>query len=84
MSDTLFTKVVGHSGGQSVLPPSIPSLTNAFVMRKESLEFIEKVLLGPRDGIEDTDGPRMLAITGMGGCGKTQIIVKFMKSHAGK
>jgi GTPase SAR1 family protein len=49
-------------------------------MRKKPWKFIEKVLLGVRDSA-DADVPRMLAVTGMGGCGKTQLVLKFMHVH---
>ena len=49
-------------------------------MREGPWNFIKKALLGPRSH-EDVDGPRMLVVTGMGGCGKTQIMLKFMKEH---
>ncbi|KIM30831.1 hypothetical protein M408DRAFT_271216 [Serendipita vermifera MAFF 305830] len=68
-----------HSGGQSVLGPSVPPLTKTFVMRKEPWDFIEQALLKPTN--EDTYGQRMLAVTGVGGCGKTQMILKFVRVH---
>ena len=49
-------------------------------MRKEPWEFVKKAILGPRDN-ENIDGPRMLVVTGMGGCGKTQLMLKFMKVY---
>jgi putative protein kinase ArgK-like GTPase of G3E family len=51
-------------------------------MRIEPWSYIEKVILGtanPEDG-----GPRVLVVTGMGGCGKTQIALKFMEVHKDK
>jgi hypothetical protein len=52
-------------------------------MRKEPWEFIEKAIFGIGSSGE-SEGPRMLVVTGMGGCGKTQIILKFMWVHASK
>jgi hypothetical protein len=52
-------------------------------MRKKPWEFMEKVLFGV-DDYEDIEGPRMLAMTGMGGCGKTQIVLKFLRVHREK
>ena len=49
-------------------------------MRKEPWNFINRVMLGPR-GSEDVDGNRILAVTGIGGSGKTQLMLKFMKVH---
>ncbi|KIM30830.1 hypothetical protein M408DRAFT_271207 [Serendipita vermifera MAFF 305830] len=68
-----------HSGGQSVLGLSLPPLTKTFVMRKEPWDFIERALLKPTN--EDPYGPKMLAVTGVGGCGKTQMILKFVRVH---
>jgi GTPase SAR1 family protein len=52
-------------------------------MRKEPWEFIEKAMFGVQ-GVAGTDGPRMLVVTGMGGCGKTQLILKFIQVHKNK
>ena len=49
-------------------------------MRTEPWNFINRAMLGQRDS-EDVDGNRMLVVTGMGGCGKTQLMLKFMKVH---
>jgi GTPase SAR1 family protein len=35
-------------------------------------------------GVASTDGPRMLVVTGMGGCGKTQLVLKFIQVHKNK
>ncbi|KIM26631.1 hypothetical protein M408DRAFT_25333, partial [Serendipita vermifera MAFF 305830] len=69
-----------HSGGQHILPSALPPLTRTFVMRKAPLEFIEKALAGPIMAGAPV-GLRMVAVTGMGGCGKTQIILKFISIH---
>jgi hypothetical protein len=52
-------------------------------MRKEPWEFVEKAVFSTR-GPEQVDGPQMLVVTGMGGCGKTQIILKFLWVHEKK
>ncbi|KIM24464.1 hypothetical protein M408DRAFT_75869, partial [Serendipita vermifera MAFF 305830] len=52
-------------------------------MRKKPWEFIEKILLGPRCQ-NDIDGPRILFITGIGGCGKTQLMLRFMRENKPK
>ncbi|KIM22503.1 hypothetical protein M408DRAFT_78932, partial [Serendipita vermifera MAFF 305830] len=46
-------------------------------MRKESWDFIERAVFRT----ENVDRLRILAVTGIGGCGKTQIILKFMRVH---
>jgi hypothetical protein len=77
-----------HSGGQSVLPPPIPLLTRTFVMRKKEWQFIEEVILGvdgsddeEDDEDEEIDRRRILAVTGIGGCGKTQLVLKFIRVY---
>lgn len=66
-----------HSGGQCQLSPALPPVTSTFVMRKESWDFIERAVFRT----ENVDRLRILAVTGIGGCGKTQIILKFMRVH---
>lgn len=63
-----------HPGGQSVLPLPMPLPVNTFVMRKQLWDFFENIVF-------ETEGPRMLVITGIGGCGKTQLALKFMRLH---
>jgi DNA transposition AAA+ family ATPase len=48
-------------------------------MRKEPWEFITNAMLGTAD--PKKRGGRMLVVTGMAGCGKTQIVLKFMQEH---
>ncbi|KIM19923.1 hypothetical protein M408DRAFT_30808 [Serendipita vermifera MAFF 305830] len=69
-----------YSGGERILPPSLPPVTQTFIMRKEPWEFIEKALIGPRNSF-DIERSRMVVVTGMAGCGKTQIILKFMREY---
>jgi GTPase SAR1 family protein len=52
-------------------------------MRKKPWEFIEKAMFDVRDDADDGE-PRMLVVTGMGGCGKTQLILKFIQVHKNK
>jgi len=49
-------------------------------MREKPWEFIENVMLGIGSSAE-VKGPLMLVVTGMGGCGKTQLILKFIDVH---
>jgi hypothetical protein len=51
-------------------------------MRKGPWDFIEKTILGAKNS--EAPCPRMLVVTGIGGCGKTQIVLKFMRVHAKK
>ncbi|PVF94462.1 hypothetical protein CPB86DRAFT_765818 [Serendipita vermifera] len=55
-----------------------PSPTKYFVPRNEpwekmTSEFLKKVYVGP--------GQKVMVISGMGGCGKTQLIAEFMKEY---
>jgi predicted AAA+ superfamily ATPase len=52
-------------------------------MRKKPWEFIEKVMFDVRD-LVDPDEPRMLVVTGIGGCGKTQLTLKFIQVYKNK
>ena len=52
-------------------------------MREGPWAFIKNTLLGPRNS-QDLNEPRMLVVTGMGGCGKSQLMLKFMKEHESK
>jgi GTPase SAR1 family protein len=45
-------------------------------MRKKPWQFVEKAILGVGSS-EEGNVPRMLVVTGMGGCGKTQLILQF-------
>ena len=69
-----------HSTGQTLPLAPPPPVTATFVMRDGPWNFIERSILGPRD----TPGRRMLVVTGIGGCGKTQLILKFMHHHRSK
>ena len=76
----ILNVVEEHPGGQNIVSPQLPPLTKSFVMRKEPWEFISGIMLDPRSH-EDADESKMLVVTGMGGCGKTQLMIKFMKDH---
>ncbi|KIM25291.1 hypothetical protein M408DRAFT_26286 [Serendipita vermifera MAFF 305830] len=67
-------KQPGHSGIQLVIAPQLPPVTETFVMRKEPWEFVKKTLLGNKR-------PKRLIVTGVGGCGKTQLVLNFMRKH---
>ena len=58
-------------------------MTPTFVMRKEPWKFIEKAILGVVNP-QECERPRTLAITGIGGCGKTQLVLKFIRVHKKK
>lgn len=71
------------SNDPALTPTSLPPIIKPFVMRKEPWEFAEKMLLGPITS-KESDGPRMLVVTGVGGCGKTQLMLNFLHSNAKK
>jgi putative protein kinase ArgK-like GTPase of G3E family len=52
-------------------------------MRKEPWEFIERAMFGAAAS-DMVNRPRMLAVTGIGGCGKTQIVLNFMEVYENK
>ena len=53
-------------------------------MRPEPWAFIEGVVLGIDVHCERVDVQRMLAITGGGGYGKSQLVLKFIRVHRDK
>jgi hypothetical protein len=63
------------SGGQPIYK-GMPPLTSYFVMRKEPWEKMTRGLLG---NAAEEDEQRIMIISGMGGCGKTQLVIRFMK-----
>jgi tetraacyldisaccharide-1-P 4'-kinase len=54
----------------------MPPLTSYFVMRREPWEKMKRGLLG--DNTEEEE-QRIMVISGMGGCGKTQLVIHFAK-----
>jgi hypothetical protein len=81
MKSLTFTPEYPSSG--DALAPALPLPTRSFIMRKKPWEFIEKEMFDVRDP-EEVDKPRMLVVTGMGGCGKTQLVLKFIQVHKNK
>lgn len=52
-------------------------------MREQVMKEMKHALLeGPSD--EQHDGARILVLSGMGGCGKTQMTLKFARDHEDK
>jgi GTPase SAR1 family protein len=52
----------------------MPPLTSYFVMRREPWEKMKRGLLG-----DNSEEQRIMVISGMGGCGKTQLVIRFTK-----
>ncbi|KIM24302.1 hypothetical protein M408DRAFT_27138 [Serendipita vermifera MAFF 305830] len=69
-----------RSGGEKVSAPPLPSLTDAFVMRHGPWEFVKNAICDPENE-QDSVQQRFLLITGMGGCGKTQLVRKFIEEY---
>jgi putative protein kinase ArgK-like GTPase of G3E family len=54
----------------------LPSVSTHYVVRKEPFAMmVESLVTKPQSG------QRIFAITGMGGCGKTQIVSYFVQEH---
>jgi hypothetical protein len=47
-----------------------------FVVRKEGWAIMEQKLIGPK-----LEGPNVFVISGMGGCGKTQMVSYFVQKY---
>jgi predicted AAA+ superfamily ATPase len=57
----------------------MPPLTPHYVERKEANCFLEKALFDEGGAIKP--GSKIIVVTGIGGCGKTQLIRKFVERH---
>jgi putative protein kinase ArgK-like GTPase of G3E family len=68
-----------RSGGAKILSPPLPPLTRNYVDRKLPMKFVEKALF-EEDGAIKT-GSKTIVVTGIGGCGKTQLIRKFIEKY---
>jgi hypothetical protein len=80
MLSNLLKVYSGRSGGEVILPPPPPPLTNPFVIRSGPMEFIIRAIFGTGQSDEPTRR-KIVAVTGIGGCGKTQIIRKFIEDY---
>jgi putative protein kinase ArgK-like GTPase of G3E family len=69
----------GHSGGATILPPPLPHLTANYVERKAPTDFIIKALFDENRRIKS--GSKRIVVTGIGGCGKTQLVRKFVENN---
>lgn len=57
----------------------MPALARNYVERKGPLEYLERALFG--DGDRVNEGAKIIVVTGIGGCGKTQLIRSFIEKH---
>lgn len=75
LDQTISNEFIGHSGGASVTAPRMPLLTRTFVARPGPMAELV-------DGMSRAeDAQRLLFISGMGGCGKTQIVLRYIKDY---
>ena len=70
---------IEKSGGGEILPPEMLQLTPNYVERKVPMEFIERFIFEENGNIKA--GSKRVIVTGIGGCGKTQLIRKFIEMH---
>ncbi|KIM23856.1 hypothetical protein M408DRAFT_27563 [Serendipita vermifera MAFF 305830] len=68
-----------YLGGGEVLAPELLELTPNYVERAIPTEFLERCLLDADGGIKK--GSKRVIVTGMGGCGKTQLVRKFIDDY---
>jgi tRNA A22 N-methylase len=68
-----------HAGGAKVISPPLPPLTPNYVERKAPMEFIEKSLFDGDGRIKS--GSKIIVVTGIGGCGKTQLVRKLIEKY---
>jgi GTPase SAR1 family protein len=54
-------------------------LTPNYVERKTPMEFIEKAVFEQNGSVKL--GSKRIVVTGIGGCGKTQLVRKFVEIH---
>jgi tRNA A22 N-methylase len=71
--------MVASYGGAKVLSPPLPPLTRNYVERKLPMKFIEEALFEEDGAIKS--GSKAIVVTGIGGCGKTQIIRNFVEKY---
>ncbi|PVF92033.1 FabD/lysophospholipase-like protein [Serendipita vermifera] len=74
---TSTLEMIYRSGGGKFTAPGLPPLSNHFVLRKEPWDKIVRTIMGEED--TEVQGQRILVISGLGGCGKTQLAIRFAK-----
>jgi putative protein kinase ArgK-like GTPase of G3E family len=57
----------------------MPPLAPHYVERKEATSFVENALFDQGGAIKPS--AKIIVVTGIGGCGKTQLIRKFIEQH---
>ncbi|PVF95939.1 TPR-like protein [Serendipita vermifera] len=71
-----------RSGGGQFTSPGLPPLSNHFVMRRDPWDRIINTIMGQGDG--EAQGQRIVVISGLAGCGKTQLAIKFAKEFGSR
>ncbi|PVG01072.1 hypothetical protein CPB86DRAFT_753787 [Serendipita vermifera] len=67
-------------GGMTVIK-TLPPLTTHFIMREDPWKALVNGLLSPPQYGMAHEQQRIMVISGMGGCGKTQLALKFAHEH---
>ncbi|PVF92035.1 hypothetical protein CPB86DRAFT_809401 [Serendipita vermifera] len=66
-----------HLAGGSYSTHGLPPLSKYFVLRKEPWDVIVRTLMGSSGS--KLQGQRIVVISGLGGCGKTQLAIRFAR-----
>jgi len=72
---------IGWKSYKSVIdtyPPPLPALAGSFVVRQAPTEFMETAMFKNQ---ENNTNQRMIVVTGVGGCGKTQLVRYIAGKH---
>jgi hypothetical protein len=75
-----LTHIIGYSGGGSVSAPPMPPLSPNFVERPGPMAELVNGMNRP----QDEDEQRTLVISGLGGCGKTQLVLRYIKVYSNR
>jgi putative protein kinase ArgK-like GTPase of G3E family len=79
----MLTKMIlkEHSGGGVAAHKSLPAITPNFVMREGPWNILEQAIL---KGKMKTSGQNVVVVSGMAGCGKTQLCTKFIHQYSSR
>jgi hypothetical protein len=69
-------RIPDHSSGVKVVAKTAPAVSRHFVVRQRESELMVRHLI-----TLPSSGQKIFPITGMGGCGKTQIVSYFLQEH---